>query len=1350
MEYSNKLANIFNKYIPDNSNFFLFDDLKFSNCDFPTVEEELPVCDEVQTAFEMAEEDLLFHNLLNQIDFNKIDENNINDEINTSFDTQNSEHLNNKRSFNEIENVNQWGGNNFFDIVLRSERINQKFQTRNVAYRLKFKNLPTDLFQLNQILINAINSFLFQLKIENPNDHVKFMMMHDNLDNPIQTAVLPWRKMNSTIIFDTIEQTVQSNRALAINENMFLYLTIIKEITGAANDRIIDYLQEKPRTFSRLLNNDKMCLQRAVLLGQKLADKQYFKKSSGTKCSQYQDICKDLKTYNQNPNRLTNDAYELSINAIIDIDNECSLIDVQRIEKYLKDYQICVLSASSLEWIYEGARRDKVINLMHIEIETDKFVIRHFELIKSLPSAFNKRHYCSICKKGYHNFNNHPCNNVCKLCDNKECRLVKNKLIECSKCHSKCNGQKCLETHCDKKCNDFSYCENCKQYKTKIHVCSDERWCHNCNKAVEMNHYCFILTHAEREAKKKQKKESKFAGYIFFDYECMVINNEHFPNLVIADKSCIKCIDQWSFLNGGHLKECKDTCGIFKFKKNKDFCDWLLKQKHYVCVAHNLKGYDGAFILQYLISNPLPNDKYDIITQGLKVNFIKFNSIKIIDSLNFIPSSLAKFPKTFGLKELKKGYFPHKFNLPENHGYNQAPLPSIEYYGTEYMNEKDKKEFLKWYNENKDKNFNFEEEIESYCKSDVNILKLGCLSFRDSFMQLTGSKIDPFRDCCTLASLCQKTFRTLFMKNQSMALINENGFNPTNQYSKKQIEWIQYTAEKEGVQIRHCLNGREFKIGKYKVDGYCEENRTVYEFHGCWFHGCVKCFKEKTFNPMKKQTMEQLRRKTQQKAQFIINEKYNYIEIWEHEWDELVKSNKEINNFVSNSSISIHLKPRDALFGGRTNAAKLHHMCNEGEQIKYYDFTSLYPYVQKNCIFPYGLPTVITTNFQDISLYFGLIKCTILPPNNLLYPVLPAKINGKLIFTLCKLCAEIKSKTCTHTVKEKVLTGTWVTEEVKLAISEGYCIKQIFSIWHWSENDRNRGLFADYVNTFLKAKQENSGFPSWCTDETQKIKYISDYEKHENISLDLKNIEYNEGKRTISKLMLNSLWGRYAMQTNKPKTAIVKSRQELLNYLRNDLYEVKDVNFYKEVCHINYIDKDFIHQGNKDANIALGCFVTAYGRMKLYKEMKKIGENLLYFDTDSLLFISKPEAYLPELGDYLGDFTSELDSGEFIEEFVSAGPKNYGYKTNKGKEIIKVKGFSLSSSASQQINYQNVLNLVKNQTSDTLNVNQLKFKRNKKDWSITTEDQIKKYKQVYDKRILLDDLTTLPYGFKNL
>ena len=111
----------------------------------------------------------------------------------------------------------------------------------------------------------------------------------------------------------------------------------------------------------------------------------------------------------------------------------------------------------------------------------------------------------------------------------------------------RCNGNNCLKNHRKKKCNEFAICDRCKQFKTKIHVCSDERWCPNCNQAVEMEHYCYILTQEERDAQKKKIKEPKFAGYIFFDYECMVINNEHTPNLVITDKSCTECIQQWIF-----------------------------------------------------------------------------------------------------------------------------------------------------------------------------------------------------------------------------------------------------------------------------------------------------------------------------------------------------------------------------------------------------------------------------------------------------------------------------------------------------------------------------------------------------------------------------------------------------------------------------------------------------------------------------------------------------------------------------------------------------------------------------------------------------------------------------------
>ncbi len=87
-----------------------------------------------------------------------------------------------------------------------------------------------------------------------------------------------------------------------------------------------------------------------------------------------------------------------------------------------------------------------------------------------------------------------------------------------------------------------------------------------------------------------------------------------------------------------------------------------------------------------------------------------------------------------------------------------------------------------------------------------------------------------------------------------------------------------------------------------------------------------------------------------------------------------------------------------------------------------------------------------------------------------------------------------------------------------------------------------------------------------------------------------------------------------------------------------------------------------MHFGGTDSNVVLSSFVTCYGRMRLYEEMFKIDDRVLYFDTDSIIFISKEYNYEPELADYLGKFSNEIKGDYYIEEFVSAGPKNYGYK----------------------------------------------------------------------------------------
>ena len=57
----------------------------------------------------------------------------------------------------------------------------------------------------------------------------------------------------------------------------------------------------------------------------------------------------------------------------------------------------------------------------------------------------------------------------------------------------------------------------------------------------------------------------------------------------------------------------------------------------------------------------------------------------------------------------------------------------------------------------------------------------------------------------------------------------------------------------------------------------------------------------------------------------------------------------------------------------------------------------------------------------------GLLKCKILPPAQLFHPLLPTRVNGKLVFTLCRTCAEKGTKNdgaiadCTHADEERAL-----------------------------------------------------------------------------------------------------------------------------------------------------------------------------------------------------------------------------------------------------------------------------------------------------------------------------------------
>ena len=258
------------------------------------------------------------------------------------------------------------------------------------------------------------------------------------------------------------------------------------------------------------------------------------------------------------------------------------------------------------------------------------------------------------------------------------------------------------------------------------------------------------------------------------------------------------------------------------------------------------------------------------------------------------------------------------------------------------------------------------------------------------------------------------------------------------------------------------------------VDGYDASTNTVYEFHGCLWHGCPKCFKNSrhsysTVHPDR--TLYEVHEHTKVKIKTLKDHGHRVIEKWECEWDQDVKTDPDLHHFLTVDYKNVEpLQPRDAFFGGRTNAVKLHHRVTGPEKIKYMDVTSLYPWVNKTGEYPVGHPDIIVNpTDQDIHSYFGMALVDVLPPYELYHPVLPYRHQGKLTFPLCKSCVEEempkqlleKSHKCEHTLGTTyTLTGTWCTPELVKAVEQGYEIKRIHEVWNFPPEQRRTGLFA--------------------------------------------------------------------------------------------------------------------------------------------------------------------------------------------------------------------------------------------------------------------------------------------------
>ena len=716
----------------------------------------------------------------------------------------------------------------FYTINKVRQVKSKKFRTTAMDYSVSFNGLEDlDVVQesLNvRIIFDQLLSDVTGGMSEN--DLIRFVLRTEQLDKPISLPFMPVSRLTPERVFSQIERVVQSHQEFRLDESVIVDIVHVEMPQGKGkrkrdNIDLESYLESK-RSVVRIRNTDDLCLARAIVVA--------IAKADGDK--RYKLLAKHYRPAQEKAAR------ELHEKAGVPL-GPCGIPEVKQFQKHLPEYEINIVSMDhGNSIIYPECPADAEVKRLYLYLHNN-----HYNVITTMPGFLNRSYFCHKCRKSYNSTVQHLCKAMCRMCRAFDCPFVE--LQNCEECGRVFRSQACYDRHKEplgagqSVCQLVKKCTECGDsviiYNMPHHICAKTK-CRTCREFVNDKdkdvHLCYMkrpekkdrvekcdtTEESEYDAECDVTEESEYDQLMFFDYECGQEDGTHKPNLCIVHD---EMGEEWVFSGES---------------TNSDFCKWLFTKGHanHIFVAHNFQGYDGYFIQNFLNANGV---KYDVIMTGAKIITLTvpmFN-IRFIDSLNFIPMALANFPKTFGLDELRKGYFPHLFNRSENQNYI-GPIPCEPYYMPNSMSTEKRKVFQEWHKEQRDSDymFDFVKEIRAYCRSDVDILRRSCMEFRELFRDSTG--IDPFEKCLTIASACQLVYRTNFLKENTIAI-----FNSDRQLKMKQsnmaAKWLSYVSEKEGICIEHVRNGGEKRFGRYSLDGYHQESNTAYEFQGCIWHG---------------------------------------------------------------------------------------------------------------------------------------------------------------------------------------------------------------------------------------------------------------------------------------------------------------------------------------------------------------------------------------------------------------------------------------------------------------------------------------------------------------------------------
>ena len=320
---------------------------------------------------------------------------------------------------------------------------------------------------------------------------------------------------------------------------------------------------------------------------------------------------------------------------------------------------------------------------------------------------------------------------------------------------------------------------------------------------------------------------------------------------------------------------------------------------------------------------------------------------------------------------------------------------------------------------------------------------------------------------------------------------------------------------------------------------------------------------------------------------------------------------------------------REAYFGGNVDA-----FINKIDKAYYYDMNSQYPFAMLNDL-PVGNPTL--TNDTNLNNYFGFVYGEITAPNyeRLRIPYIQMR----------------DEKTDIISCPRGSFSRMIFSEEMKEAIKDGYSIK----VKYGYKFERGINLFKNYVDTFYNIKKTTN-------DPVEKA---------------------------LSKLLLNSLYGKFGMKdiisnmkilSKKEANKITKNyNYSIFAELGEDKVLVKYSSKLPEPLTSLFKDKkdklneipisSLSRKRGVPSAVHISAAISAYARMSINKFKNIPGNPCIYSDTDSVVL---PKSLpLNFIGKELGQMKLEhqIEKGIFIRKKLYAIIDNMGNLTVKSSGV---------------------------------------------------------------------------------